>query len=451
MPLALLVQDVLELLGDLAVGPAQVALSELVLALQPELVQQLPQALDLLAVGGLPAPVEHPLQRLVEVPVGQQVVGQLRQHRVGVVDQATPGCRPSAGSRTARSSPTPIGGPGPAASLFSRLVRCSPSSMNSMALTWSVFAGMRDNTLILVLSDNGASQEGGPLGGVNLTGPRNLRPEPMAEKLARIDEIGGPGTHTNYPLGWAMASNTPLRRYKQNTHGGGIRDPLVISWLNGIRGPRRIASSIRPCLRSDANIARCDRHRAARLDRRHRTNAARRHQFRRQPARSVRAIQSPPAVFRDVRPSRPLARGLEGRRVSSSRHTIRKRQVGTVPPGRGLLRDQRSRRPSTGETRGTRALWWEEAEKHKVLPLDDRFGPRFIDNAKRFHGARTRYVFHAGMGHVPTEVAPDVRSRSYLIEALAEIAPGSEGVLIAHGDATSGYSLYLRTAAWCTT
>ena len=53
-------------------------------------------------------------------------------------------------------------------------------------------------------------------------------------KIARIEDIGGPDTHSNFPLGWAMASNTPLRRYKQNTHGGGIRDPLVISWPKGL-------------------------------------------------------------------------------------------------------------------------------------------------------------------------------------------------------------------------
>ena len=88
--------------------------------------------------------------------------------------------------------------------------------------------GQRDGTLILVLSDNGASQEGGFLGGVNLTGPRNLRREPMAEKLARIDAIGGPDTDSNYPLGWAMASNTPLRRYKFNTHGAGYPAPAGI-------------------------------------------------------------------------------------------------------------------------------------------------------------------------------------------------------------------------------
>jgi arylsulfatase len=48
------------------------------------------------------------------------------------------------------------------------------------------------------------------------------------------------------------------------------------------------------------------------------------------------------------------------------------------------------------------------------------------------------------MGHVPTEVAPDVRSRSYSIEAQAMVDAGSEGVLIAHGDGATGYSLYVR-------
>ncbi len=98
-------------------------------------------------------------------------------------------------------------------------------------------AGLADDTLVIVLSDNGASQEGGPFGMVNAMGPYNFKVESMAEKLARIDDIGGPDTHSNFPWGWAMAANTPLRRYKQNTHGGGVRDPFVIAW------PKRIADA----------------------------------------------------------------------------------------------------------------------------------------------------------------------------------------------------------------
>ena len=88
--------------------------------------------------------------------------------------------------------------------------------------------------------------------------------------------------------------------------------------------------------------------------------------------------------------------------------------------------------------------WWIEAEAHQVLPLDDRFGERFAENAARVHGDRVHYEFWAGMGHLPTDVAPDLRSRSYRIVAEVEIPDGgAEGVLVAHGDATSGYSLYL--------
>ncbi|MGB6113969.1 MAG: sulfatase-like hydrolase/transferase, partial [Comamonas sp.] len=63
-------------------------------------------------------------------------------------------------------------------------------------------SGMADDTLVLVLSDNGASQEGGVAGFVNAMGPYNLRREEMAEKLARLDDIGGPASHANFPHGW---------------------------------------------------------------------------------------------------------------------------------------------------------------------------------------------------------------------------------------------------------
>jgi hypothetical protein len=63
---------------------------------------------------------------------------------------------------------------------------------------------------------------------------------------------------------------------------------------------------------------------------------------------------------------------------------------------------------------------------------------KLLGRSSTVHGARTHYVFHAGKGHLPTEVARDVRGRSYLIEALAGVDHGSEGVLIAHGDATTG-------------
>ena len=87
--------------------------------------------------------------------------------------------------------------------------------------------GQWDNTLFMVLSDNGASQEGGPTGTMDEIKYFNGIREKVAESVLRLDDIGGPNSHCNIPWGWAQAGNTPLKWYKQNTHGGGVRDPLV--------------------------------------------------------------------------------------------------------------------------------------------------------------------------------------------------------------------------------
>ncbi len=179
-------------------------------------------------------------------------------------------------------------------------------------------AGQLDDTLIVVMSDNGASQEGGPFGMVNAMGPYNLRREPIEEKIARIDDIGGPDTHSNFPLGWAMAANTPLRRYKQNTHGGGIRDPLVMSWPKGIaaRGELRHqfchASDLAPTLLDVVGVT------PPADDQRRRADADRGHELRHEPRGRHGAVEGQAAIFRDVRPSRPGGR-TAGRPCASIR------------------------------------------------------------------------------------------------------------------------------------
>jgi arylsulfatase len=305
--------------------------------------------------------------------------------------------------------------------------------------------GVRDDTLIFVLSDNGASQEGGPLGFVNAMGPYNMKFEPMAEKLARIDDIGGPDSHTNFPHGWAMASNTPLRRYKQNTHGGGIRDPLVVTWRNGLgaRGELRDrfchAVDFAPTVLEVLGLTAPD---------------------------SVNGVAQKPlegesfaASFADPRtPARTRPQYFE---MFGHRGIWKDgwKAVAFHPPGYPFDKDawelfrldaDFSETDDLAQAEPERlaalqALWWEEAERRQVLPLDDRFAPRFAENATRVQGARKRFVFHRGMGHLPTDAAPDIRSRSYRIEAEVTIPPaGAEGVLLAHGDATCGYSLFVR-------
>ena len=94
--------------------------------------------------------------------------------------------------------------------------------------------GELDNTLIMLMSDNGASQEGGPFGVLHEMKYFNLVMESPDEAVAHLDDIGGPSSHSNYPWGWAQAGNTPFKWYKQNTHEGGVHVPLVVHWPNGI-------------------------------------------------------------------------------------------------------------------------------------------------------------------------------------------------------------------------
>jgi arylsulfatase len=94
--------------------------------------------------------------------------------------------------------------------------------------------GERENTVVVVVSDNGASGEAGPSGSVSEFRFAQGRDEDPELNLAMIDKLGGPQAYNHYPWGWAEAGNTPVRRFKRYTFEGGVRDPFVISWPAGL-------------------------------------------------------------------------------------------------------------------------------------------------------------------------------------------------------------------------
>ena len=95
--------------------------------------------------------------------------------------------------------------------------------------------GVLDNTIVMVISDNGASAEGGPGGTTNEAQFFNNAQETLEESLAVIDEIGGPEHFNHYPWGWTFAGNTPFRRWKRETYRGGSTDPFIVSWPKGVK------------------------------------------------------------------------------------------------------------------------------------------------------------------------------------------------------------------------
>ncbi len=108
-------------------------------------------------------------------------------------------------------------------------------------------SGELDNTIVVLVSDNGASGEGGPNGSVNENRFFNGVPDTIEENLKYLDQLGGTRTYNHYPTGWAWAFNTPFKMWKRYAnYEGGTADPLIVSWPKGIARDRGAAPPVLP-------------------------------------------------------------------------------------------------------------------------------------------------------------------------------------------------------------
>ncbi len=217
-------------------------------------------------------------------------------------------------------------------------------------------SGQLENTIVVLVSDNGASGEGGPNGSVNENKFFNGLPDTMEENLKYLDELGSPRTYNHYPTGWAWAFNTPFKLWKRYAnYEGGTADPLIVSWPAGIDAQGRAPPPVQPRRRHRADAVRVPRRRAAGRRQRLHAEAARGRQLQEQPRRPGGTVEGD-AVLLDARHPGDLAQGLEGR----DRRACRARVVGRLPPAAlGAVRHDdrpervpRSRGRAPGEAAG---------------------------------------------------------------------------------------------------
>jgi arylsulfatase A-like enzyme len=307
--------------------------------------------------------------------------------------------------------------------------------------------GRLDNTILMVLADNGASQEGGPYGVMHEMKFFNGILETPEQAVERIDDIGGPNSHTNYPWGWAQAGNTPFRWYKQNTHEGGVHVPLVVHWPAGIdleeRGGLRSqfvhVSDIAPTIYDLIDVEAPDVH------------------------HGVEQLPVTGRSFAEILddPSAPAANTLQYFENGGSRALIAEgwKAVCRHLPGADFdtepwelydLTADPSECDNLADAQPERleqltALWWSEAERHGVLPLDDRtfelFGARFRDRSP--HPGDRRYVYRPPMSPIPAQAAAQIGGRNFTLTASLERDAGDDGVLYATGTANAGVSVFL--------
>ncbi len=308
--------------------------------------------------------------------------------------------------------------------------------------------GQFDNTLLIVMADNGASQEGGPFGVMHEMKFFNGILETPDEAVARIDDIGGPHSHANYPWGWAQAGNAPFKWYKQNTHEGGVHVPMVVHWPDGIaaeqRGTRRdqftFVADIVPTVYDVLGI---------------------------EPPTVRNGLEQLPVTGHSFAaaladPDTPATNQLQYFEMGGSRALVEgdwkavcKHQVGAdydterwelyhIAEDRSECNDLADAEPE--KLRALIDQWWAEADRHGVLPLDDRtielFGARFRERSP--HPANRRYVYRPPMSPLPGQASAAIGGRSFDLTARVTTNADDEGVLFATGTENSGLSVFMQ-------
>jgi arylsulfatase len=310
--------------------------------------------------------------------------------------------------------------------------------------------GQLDNTLILVTSDNGASIEGGPEGLPNeVLFFNNVQP-PLETIAAAGDEWGGPETFPIYAAGWAWAGNTPFLRWKRDTTRGGTAEPMIVHWPAAIAARGEIRTQFTHAIDVVPTV----------LDLLDMEMPASINGVAQAPLEGV----SIASTFTD--PDAALEREAQyfemvgrraiyhdgwrayspwpfGQEITPEDLVDAKWMLFHIDEDFSESTDVADQYPEKLEE--LQKLWWEQARRFNVLPLDGRGVVRQAEPRPQLGAPRSRYVYHAGGGEVSSAVAANVLNRSHSITADVVIPEaGAEGVLLAQGGRFAGYSLFVK-------
>ncbi len=300
--------------------------------------------------------------------------------------------------------------------------------------------GLRENTIVVLVSDNGASGEGGPVGSVNECMLFNGMPDNLETNLAMLDELGGVKTYGHYPNGWAMAFNTPFKLWKRYNFNGGTADPCIISWPAGmkargeIRGQYHHAVDILPTMLDCLGIEAPETikgHVQSHFD-----GLSMRYSFDDAGAEGARKTQFYSMLgqrgiwhegWKAVTTHPPLSGWGE--------FNIDEWELYHTDVDRAELHDLAAEMPE--KVRELVNLWFAEAGRNGAFPLDDRVLLEIaLTERPQLSEAREKYVYYPDIAEVPEKQSVNIRNRSYSLGALVDIpARGAQGVLFAHGRA----------------
>jgi arylsulfatase len=312
-----------------------------------------------------------------------------------------------------------------------------------------------DNTLIFyIVGDNGASSEGGMEGTINEVKSLSGVPTPIADNLKHLDEIGEPQTEPHYPVGWAWAGNAPFQWVKQvASHFGGTRNPMVVSWparikdVGGVRSQFIHLIDVVPTMLDAAHIPAPKRVNG--VEQKPMDGVSFLSTFTDPRAKPVRERQ-----YFEVFSNRAI---YDKGWIACAQHTFPWRQ--DYAPGNwdkdkwelynidedfSEADDLAAKNPQ--KLAEMKALFDKEAALYHVYPLDDRGVARLIEpKPTPADPKRTDFVYYAGATRLAETAAPNTKNKSHSITAdIVMPERGGEGVIIAEGGASAGFSMYVQ-------
>lgn len=327
--------------------------------------------------------------------------------------------------------------------------------------------GEYDNTLIMLVSDNGSSAEGGPTGSVNECRFFNNVADTVEDGLAHIDDIGGPTLFNHFPWGWTNAGNTPFRRWKRETYRGGTTDPFIVSWPRGIavHGETRtqythiidMVPTVLDALGLDPPGA------IAGVTQSPIEGVSFRHTFDDAAAPSRRTTQyfemlGHRSIYHDgwraVCPWPGPSFVGSGHRFGDVITPDLLTELDAT--GWELYHVDEDYAETTNLADQERArltamigMWYTEAGRYNVLPLDSRATARIADERPQIAVSRDRYVLYPGTQAIPAAAAPKILNRPYSINAEVDATDGAEGVLLSMGGNDGGITFYVQRGLLC--
>lgn len=305
-------------------------------------------------------------------------------------------------------------------------------------------SGLRDNTMVVLLSDNGGSAEGGPNGTPNVFASALGRPVPLEEAAKLHDVMGGDTTFPHYPIGWACTSNTPFRMYKQYAHLGGVADPLIVSWPKGIKARGEIRQKfvhvidLYPTILEAAGVKRPEVYRGHKL----------------KPVEGASIVSTFGDTNAPTRTSQYFELGgqrayLDGNWRLATRHERGKPFEEDVWELYDLSKDPNEMNNLAAEhpdkVKELLDKWNADAKKFNVLPLDDRnFVVKMAQDRQR-RGFRAEWEFIPPIDSISAQVAPYVGGLAHeIIVDLVRPAGQGNGVLMASGSKHAGWVMHVR-------